>query len=120
MTEHHDFSPLDPFRDPRRTDEFVAGVLERATLELARRRRAPGVWYVMAAWARPALAAAALATIASVLALRSGSDDVPDRTGVVEALALPSLAEDWLVEERGPSTEDILLTVEGGSQWAAR
>lgn len=120
MSDRIDLSPLDPFADPARREQFVGGLMERAASELARRRRSATVWGVMAAWARPALAAAAIAVVASAAALRSGAPATAEETGVIEALAVPTPVESWLVEEREPSAEDLMLTLEGGSQWAAR
>jgi hypothetical protein len=74
----------------------------------------------MAAWARPALAAAALAAVASAVALRSAQPAAPEETGIIEALALPAPMENWLLEEREPTTEDLVRTLEGENQWAAR
>jgi hypothetical protein len=56
-----DFSPLDPSRDARRFEALVGAVTERA---LASRRRAATVSGQLAAWWRPALAAAAVIAIA--------------------------------------------------------
>lgn len=120
MSDRFDLSPLDPFADRAYRDQFVGDVLERAAFELARRRRAGSVWTVMAAWARPALAAAAITVVVSGVALRSGSPAEASQTGIIEALALPGPVETWLVEEREPTTEDLMLSLEGGSQWAAR
>jgi hypothetical protein len=120
MSDRFDLSPLDPFADPARRERFVGDVMARAAFELARRRRGATVWTVMAAWARPALAAAALAVLASVAALRSAQATAAEQTGVVEALAVPTPAESWLLEEREPTTEDLVQSLEGGTQWAAR
>ena len=120
MTDHIDLTPLDPFEDPAHRDRFVGRVLGRAAPELARRRLAPGVWNVVAAWARPALAAAALAVVAAALVLRSAVDAPAEQDGVAEALAVPTPAEAWRVEERAPSADDLVRSVEGSGQWAAR
>jgi len=96
---------------------------------LARRRRYPArelvggagtsIFVVMAEWARPALAAAALAVVVSGLALRLARPhaDVVAQAGVLEAMALPAPVEEWLAEERTPSTADLILTLEGGTAW---
>ena len=49
MSDRIDLSPLDPFADPARREQFVGGLMERAASELARRRRSATVWGVMAA-----------------------------------------------------------------------
>jgi len=71
----------------------------------------------MAGWAKPALAAAALAVVVSGLALRAASPEVRAEAGVLEAMALPGQVEEWLVEERSPTTADLILTLEGGTAW---
>ena len=114
MSERPDFSALDPFADPAHRERFVATVLDRAAFELARRRRGATVWGVMATWARPALAAAAVLVVASASLLRSASAAPAETVGVVEALAVPTPAESWLIEEREPTTDDLILTLERG------
>jgi len=128
LKDRIDLSALDPFVDPVRRDDFVAHTLERAALELARRRRyaadqARGtgisIFTVMAGWARPALAAAALAVLVSGLALRLARPhaEVVAQAGVIEALALPTPVEEWVAEGRTPSRADLILTLEGGTAW---
>jgi hypothetical protein len=76
------------------------------------------VFGVMAGWARPALAAAALAVVVSGIALRlAQSRAVAEQGGVLEALALPTPVEEWLAEEQAPTTDDLILTVAGGTSW---
>jgi hypothetical protein len=128
LNDRMDFSALDPFSDPAERDAFVARVLDRSALELARRRRkgagelawsGVSVFGVMAGWLRPALAAAALAVVASGFALRlTRPEPQPsEQAGVIEALALPTPVEEWVSEERTPSTADMILTLEGGTAW---
>jgi hypothetical protein len=75
------------------------------------------VFSIMAGWARPALAAAALLVVVSGLTLGLARRQVEADEGVLEALALPAQAEQWLAEERSPTTADLILTLEGGSAW---
>jgi hypothetical protein len=123
-----DLSALDPFSDPAARDALVARVLHRSAFELARRRRngtgevmwsaGASVLAVMAGWARPALAAAALAVLASAIALRTARPEQETAlAGILEALAVPSPVEQWVEEERTPSTADLILTLEGGTAW---
>lgn len=127
QNERFELSALDPFSDPAHADAFVGGVLARSELELARRRRAAAagelawngvsVFSIVAGWARPALAAAIAAAAISVVALRFAAGEAEATAGVVEALALPTPVETWLVEERAPATADLVMTLEGGSPW---
>lgn len=123
MNERIDLSPLDPFADPGHRDQFVRSVLERGTFELARRRRGdPGlngsVFVIMAAWAKPALAAAALAILVSSIALQvTRRQQGQAETGVVEALAVPEPATNWVLEGRTPTKSDLVLTLEGETSW---
>lgn len=127
LNERIDLSALDPFADPAARDAFVARVLDRGAFELARRRRdtageplwnGGSVFGVMAGWARPALAAAALVLLVSGYALRTGRAQQQEaQSGLIEAMALPSPVEQWLSEERTPTTADLILTLEGGTGW---
>jgi len=126
LRDRMDLSALDPFVDPAHGDALVARVLESSAFELARRRRSAvetsgsagaAVLAIMAGWAKPALAAAALAVVVSGLALRAASPEVRAEAGVLEAMALPGQVEEWLVEERSPTTADLILTLEGGTAW---
>lgn len=127
QNERFELSVLDPFSDSAHADAFVRGVLARSELELARRRRAASageltwggvsVLSIVAGWARPALAAATVAAAISVVALRFATGEAEATAGVVEALAVPTPVETWLVEERAPATADLIMTLEGGSPW---
>jgi hypothetical protein len=124
-----DFSALDPYTDQARQDMFVARVLDRAALELARRRRigagelvwngGTSVFGILAGWARPALAAAALAVVVSGVALRltQARAEAGEESGVLEAMNLPTPVQEWLGEERTPTTADLILTLEGDASW---
>lgn len=66
--------PLSPERRRRLRDAILA----RAELALARRRRAPSYWDVLAAWARPGLVAAAIVLLVLAAALPwAGPGDAP-------------------------------------------
>lgn len=126
LNERIDLSALDPFADPARRDAFVARVLHSGAFELARRRRngageslwnGGSVFGVMAGWAGPALAAAALALVVSGIALRAARPPQEAQSGLIEAMALPSPVEQWLSEDRTPTKDDMILTLEGGTAW---
>jgi hypothetical protein len=128
LKDRIDLSALDPFSDPARRDAFVARVLDTGALELVRRRRSgatelvwnagTSVFAVMAGWARPALAAAALAVVASGIALRAARpQEQVAESGLLEAMALPTQVQEWLTQERTPTKADLILTLEGGTGW---
>jgi len=129
LKDRIDLSALDPFSDPARRDVFVARVLDRGALELARRRRSvsgdlvwsagTNIFAVMAGWARPALAAAAFAVVVSGIAFRAAQSraEAVAEAGVIEAMSLPSPVEEWLAEERTPTKADLIATLEGGTAW---
>lgn len=126
LNERFELSALDPFSDPAKGDAFVRGVMERSALELARRRRSASdalrggngsVLSILAGWARPALAAAAIAAAVSGVALQMAREEAAADAGVIEALALPTTVESWLVEDRAPTTSDLILTMEEGTPW---
>jgi len=127
LNERIDLSALDPFADPARRDAFVARVMDSGAFELARRRRSAAgeslwnggsVFGVMAGWAGPALAAAALALVVSGIALRAARTQPQEaQSGLIEAMALPAPVEQWLSEDRTPSRDDMILTLEGGTGW---
>lgn len=128
LKDRIDLSALDAFSDPAKRDAFVARVLDRSALELARRRRSGvgepawngsgSVFGVMAGWARPALAAAALAVVVSGIALRvTQSRAQAEQGGVLEAMALPTPVEEWLAEEQAPTTDDLIFALDGGNSW---
>ena len=104
-----DLSPLDPRRDPERWERMVSGILARAAL-------APrGPWGWLAAWRRPALAAAALISAVSLGTLwwaeRAAAPAQNGQT-VVDALDVPRPVSDWIVEGRSPGLNDLYVALD--------
>lgn len=79
-------------------------IVARAELALARRRRAPSYWDVLAEWARPGLAAAAIALAILAAALRLGGSGAEATTG---PMALDDVLRQTGEEESVPA---FLLT----------
>jgi hypothetical protein len=91
-----DFGPLDPSRDGPRWQAQIAQVVARALA----RRRARSVPTQLAAWSRPALAAATLlAIVVWVLALLPRAPEPSDPT---------ALLSQWAVTGEVPATGKIL------------
>ena len=112
-----DLSPLDRFRDPVRLDGAVRRVMVRAAPVLARRATRRPVLSLVAAWARPALAAAAVVAAVSVAGLttpleQTASISSVPPVSVAEALNLPAPVSEWVVEEREPTASDLILTLD--------
>jgi hypothetical protein len=105
-----DFGPLDPTRDARRFDWIVAETLDRARPELARRAM-PSPWRQLVGWSRPTLAAAGLAAIASAAILSGGTGALPETSALpaVEAPSLSALLDDWLLEARMPTANEMVM-----------
>jgi hypothetical protein len=100
--EKIDFAALDPSRDPRRWEQLVGDVARRG-LEA---RRAASVTRQLVAWARPALAAAALVALVVwlIAALR------PAPTAVAAARPADALTA-WAWNDELPATATILETL---------
>jgi hypothetical protein len=113
--ERVDLSALDPTRDRIGYERLVHRILEAAAPELARRRAAANPLVQLAAWARPALAAAAVIAVlaAGAIAMAERYDGAQDPAGTIaDALGVPAPASDWLAEGRAPTTGDLVLAVE--------
>jgi len=105
-----DLESLDPFADARYREAVLASVMYRARDELARRRERARLWGVLAQWARPALAAAAVAALISLVTLeRTASMDEIAQTGVLEELGLPDRVAQLLIVDATPDESDIVL-----------
>ena len=105
-----DLESLDPFADVRYREAVLASVMYRARDELARRRERFRLWGVLAQWARPALAAAAVAALISLVTLeRAGSGGEYTQTGVMEELGLPNRVRQLLIVDDTPNEFDIVL-----------
>lgn len=99
--------------DAARRERLAATIVARARLVPEPPR---GVLIAVAAWRRPALAAAAsvaaLSLMALALAAGGGRADArPGRT-VVEALEVPEPVAGWIVEERAPERGDLLVAID--------
>lgn len=113
--ERIDLSPLDPAADQLAYERFVRRIMDAAGPELARRAGEAGPLTLVAAWARPTLAAAsiiaALAAGAILATDRPDSAATPEGT-VVDALGVPQPAAGWLEDGREPDAGDLVLAME--------
>ena len=111
MDERVDLTTLDLTAEQR--ELLVASILTRAAAELERRANAVSPIYVLYAWTRPALAAAAvLALLCLSVLLRDDSGGQQQALGLTEALNVPAPASAWLVGDRSPTVEDLILAME--------
>jgi hypothetical protein len=118
--ERFDLSPLDP-REDARFERMVRNITGRARFELARRAAAQrqSAVELVAAWARPALiAAAAIAGISlTLLATFDRSSAGVVVTGAyMPASEVPPSASGWYEEDREPTVDDLLVASEGDGQ----
>ena len=98
-----DLTPLSP-GDLRR-ERMVRAVLARA--QLSPPVRSP--LGVLAGWARPTLAAAAVVAAVSLGALAwPGSRPEAAPLTIADGLRLPEPAADWIAEDRSPTEADLL------------
>jgi hypothetical protein len=115
--ERIDLRPIDSLADPARFEALAVAIGAAAGPELARRATGGGLLAVLGAWAWPTLAAASLAaavSAAALMATRGSSSDTPVIAGgVVEALELSGPVALWLDGNRGPTTADLVLALEG-------
>jgi len=108
-----DLSALDPTLDPWNRRRLEAAILERAEPWLARRRAQHGPLAVLGAWSRPALATAALLSIAAGTALwRVGGEGAGPTSPIAEALAVPAPVIAWLEEGRTPTALELVEATE--------
>jgi hypothetical protein len=113
-----DFSSLDLAADPTRFERMVQAILVLAKPELAQRAAGAGPIFLVAQWARPMLAAAAvLATIAAgtltLIERQIADPSFVVAPGVPEVL-LPSPLADWVLEQRAPTVSDLLVALDDG------
>ena len=112
-----DLTALDPTADGARFDGMVARIMERAAPELRRRSARDGLFGALADWAWPALSAAAVLAVISGAALALTRQQVSADDGivtVVDALELAEPMSRWIVEQRTPTTSDLIFALEGG------
>jgi hypothetical protein len=107
------WAPLDPSRDAERWEAMVRGIMERAAPILAG-YAAPGPADWLAAWLRPALAAAAVVAILALgaLATRSGGGDGDAAIGLADALGYPASVTAWVSTGQAPTLEELTLAME--------
>ena len=111
-TEWVDLSPLDPTEDQLRYERWVRRILDAAAPELARRAREDGPLALVAGWARPMLAVAAVIAALALGVLSAVEREATPAESVVEALGVPTPAAEWLEDEREPTASDLVLAME--------
>lgn len=112
-TERVDLSPLDPAEDRLGYERLVRRILNAADPELARRARAAGPLALVAGWARPAIAAAAIIAAVALGGLTATQRaPVQSSDSMVDALGVPEPAAQWLEYEREPNADDLVLAME--------
>lgn len=110
-SEPIDLSPLDPERDPARWAMMADAVRLRIDAALLQRTREPDPFAVLSGWARPILAAAAVALLMlGSAAVRLGSTPVPRAS---EARRLAYLAESSVVHGRIPTGGQVMQVIMG-------
>lgn len=110
-----DLSALDPAREPERWNAVVDRVHARVDAVIAGRVVRNGPLAAIEAWARPLLAAAALATILLVPLIRGGDDasrQVDAPAGSRERM-LAAYTVEWVDSGRSPTSAELSATVEG-------
>lgn len=110
--ERIDLSALDPEVDGS-LERMMRQIGTRAAPELARSAAARSPFVVLAGWALPSFAAAAVLAAVSLLGLSVGSPEArtPLR-GVPEELGLTGPVVEWVTEDRAPTPDDLLLAME--------
>lgn len=111
-----DLAVLDRFGAPGSAEAAVRRIMVRAAPALARRAMGRGVLPLIATWARPALAAAAVVAALSVAALaaplRRDESSKVLASPVAEALDLPAPVDDWVSDGRSPTAADLIVALE--------
>lgn len=113
--ERIDLSALDPTADALAHERWVRRIMAAAAPGLARRAAGANPLALLAGWARPTLAAAAIIALVAIGALVA-----TDRAGIAGdeswtiagAAGLPQEAAEWLTEGREPTEHDLVLAVE--------
>lgn len=117
MSDEQDpgWTPLDPSADPARWEAMVRGIVDRAGPILAGyASRGPAEW--LAAWVRPALAAAAVVSALALGALaaagRAGTARDPSAIGLGDALGYPEPVTAWVSTGQPPTIEELVAAME--------
>lgn len=112
-TERVDLSPLDLTEDRLSYERLVRRIMDAADPELVRRAGQAGPLALVAGWARPTLAAAAIITVIALGGLnaiqRSSAEPMDS---MVDALGVPAPAAEWLEDGREPDAADLVLAME--------
>lgn len=118
--DRFDFSTFDLEGNPEKLERMVGNVMWRARGELARRARAQTITVTeaVAAWFRPAMAAAAaIAAISLTLLATAGGPDAETATGAYMSSAeVPAAMTAWYEEDRSPDAADLLVAIQGDDQ----
>lgn len=109
-----DLSPLGLASDPERMERLVGRIMAAAEPELRQRAAARDPFSMLQAWARPVLAAAAMISVLALglLEWQRSSERLPQFVGVAEALEIAGPAYEWLIDEREPDDEDMMVFLE--------
>ncbi|MEJ2185474.1 MAG: hypothetical protein P8Z36_06005 [Gemmatimonadota bacterium] len=102
-----------------RWEARVRSILAAASPELARRAALGGPLGLMAMWARPVLRIAAVLAVlaAAVIVTQERATAVAAQAGgVTEALDIPAPVAEWITNDRGPTTGDLLIAMEGNER----
>lgn len=118
--ERFDLSALDLDKDPERFERLVGNITWRARMELARRaaRREVSPVEAVAAWFRPALAAAAAIAAVSLTLLgmtrRDASAEEMPTGAYMSGTEVPVALTTWYEEGSSPTAAELLVADEGG------
>ena len=116
--ERIDLSALDMAEGSERFERIVGQITWRARMELARRAALRQVSPVeaVAAWYRPAIAAAAAIAIISVMALTTiGRHHTDVQPGAyMSGAEVPDALTSWYEEGSSPTAAELLVANEGG------
>lgn len=113
MEPRLNLEPLDPTRDAPRWEARVGRVLaDAAPLLRERRLNGAGPLLVLADLLRPALGIALASAALSGLVLLREVDAPRLLSGVPEELGLPTPVTEWLTEDREPTSEDLLASLD--------
>ena len=112
-----DLSALDPERDGAAYEALVARITGSAAAELERRAAVSSPVISLAAWLRPALAAAATLAVVSagtlLLVEEPARMDLAAASNTEPELNLPSPIGEWLNDDAPPSVMEVMVALEG-------
>lgn len=112
-----DLSALDPERDGAGYEALVGRITAAAAPELERRAALASPVISLAAWLRPALAAAATLAVVSagtlLLVEHPASADLAQASSAEPELNLPAPIGEWLNDDAPPSVMEVMVALEG-------